>query len=320
MPYRIRRSETVPEGVRRVACEQIDRAVGEIDDVDLDPHETVHQVRKRCKKIRGLLRIVRPQLEETYQSENAFFRDAARELAGLRDAQSMLECYDRLMEHFDKQVDRRQFASIRARLTRERDQLAHQQGDIAASLDTFRGRMLTARERVAEWSIPDEEFDTLRDGFEKTFRRAQRALRLAYDDPTPEKFHEWRKRVKYHRYHCRLLRSIWPSMLNVYRDTADELGDLLGDDHDLAIIRGRVLDAPDEYGDTKDVEAFVALVDGRRSRLQAEARPLGLRMFAHDPEAISAWFATCWRAWRREKKLKRKHARRTALARNAATG
>ena len=52
MPYRLRDSDrSVPEGVRRIAGEQLDRAIDAID--QLDPAEAIHEVRTRCKKLRG---------------------------------------------------------------------------------------------------------------------------------------------------------------------------------------------------------------------------------------------------------------------------
>ena len=77
MAYRIRtKDDDVEQAVRRIACEQIDRALAEIDDDGLDFARKVHQVRKRCKKLRGLVRLVRPALD-AYGRENAAFRDAA---------------------------------------------------------------------------------------------------------------------------------------------------------------------------------------------------------------------------------------------------
>ncbi|MEZ4569166.1 MAG: hypothetical protein R2849_02320 [Thermomicrobiales bacterium] len=63
MAYRLEPDEALDVGVRRIATEQVEKALAELDDSDLDRHATVHQVRKRCKKIRGLLRLVRPGLE-----------------------------------------------------------------------------------------------------------------------------------------------------------------------------------------------------------------------------------------------------------------
>ncbi len=71
MGFRLQRGEAVNEGVRRIAGEQLEKAIAEIQNTELDRHEAVHQVRKRFKKIRGLIRLVRPAFEETYDRENA---------------------------------------------------------------------------------------------------------------------------------------------------------------------------------------------------------------------------------------------------------
>jgi uncharacterized coiled-coil DUF342 family protein len=58
-----------------------------------DPHETVHEVRKRCKETRATLRLVR-ELLPTYSDENAHYRDAARRLSYIRDAQVLSETFE----------------------------------------------------------------------------------------------------------------------------------------------------------------------------------------------------------------------------------
>ncbi len=88
MAYRIKKGDkSVQAGLRRIADEQIGRALGEIDDDDLDFAEKVHQVRKRCKKLRGLIRLVRPAFDD-YSAENGAFRDAAQMLSGVRDTRT----------------------------------------------------------------------------------------------------------------------------------------------------------------------------------------------------------------------------------------
>jgi hypothetical protein len=49
MSYRFEDGESAGEGLRRIAREQVEKALGETLDEDLDRHATVHQVRKRCK-------------------------------------------------------------------------------------------------------------------------------------------------------------------------------------------------------------------------------------------------------------------------------
>ncbi len=213
MPYRFRRKESVQKSLRRIADEQIERAISEIDDPNLDNHKTVHQVRKRCKKIRGLLRLVRPEMENVYQHENTRFRDAARELSYVRDAQSLIETYDKLMDRYSDQVERSQFAPIRRRLTERRKKIAQDQIGLDQRLQEFRLRMTQAQDQLKDWKISEKSFPLLAEGFKKTYRRGRNAIKIAYDSPSTENFHEWRKRVKYNWYHVRLLRSVGNEMV-----------------------------------------------------------------------------------------------------------
>lgn len=60
MPYRIHARESSAEAMHRIASEPIGSALPYTGDEEADLHETVHEVRKRCKKIRGLIRLFRP--------------------------------------------------------------------------------------------------------------------------------------------------------------------------------------------------------------------------------------------------------------------
>jgi hypothetical protein len=279
-----------------VACEQIDKAIAEILDEQLDRHETVHQVRKRCKKVRGLIRLVRPVFGD-YRRENEFFRDAARRLSYVRDAQSIIECFDGLMDHFQQQIDRRSFAATREELERRRREIAEDEEGLDEKLDEFLASMREARHRVSQWKVDDDGFSAIEGGLRKTYRRGRKAMRGAYDEPGTEAFHEWRKRVKYHWYHARLLRRIWPRMMKVQREAAHDLADLLGDEHDLAVLRRTILDAPDRFGAAEDIQALLGLIDRRRAQLQAEAWPLGQRLYAEKPKPLAGRFGPYWQTW-----------------------
>ncbi len=297
MAYRIRRNKSVQKSVRLIAGEQIDKAIAEINDPELDRHETVHQVRKRCKKLRALVRIVRPRFAG-YEQENAFFRNAARELSYLRDAQTVVECFDDLMKHNGNTVDDAQFASIRAELVDRRTRAADDVAGLDARLDTFLQQMHDARARVDQWKIDDDGFSAVRGGLNKTYKRGRKALRKALADPTTDNLHEWRKRVKYHWYHERLLRCIWPAMMKAEREAGDELADLLGDEHDLAVLQQTVDGEPERFGEERDRQALAGLIEQRRSQLQTAAWPLGKRIFAERPAARARRFKRYWRVWR----------------------
>jgi len=300
MPYRLRRDDAGLEtAVRRIALEQIDRAIAEIDDPDLDRHETVHQIRKRCKKLRGLLRLVRSAFPD-YRAENLAFRDMARAVSGLRDTQALIEAYDALMDRHGEEIDRRATGAIRRRLTLQQKEALTVDSALERKLAAFRKQMVAARKRAAGWRVEGDGFAAIAPGLEKTYARARLAMADAQRAGTPRQFHEWRKRVKYHWYHMRLLQEIWPAEMAARESEADRLGELLGDDHDLAVFRQRLLDAPQAFGDLRAVQAFVELIDRRRGELKAEARLLGRLLLAEKPRRLARRLERYWEVRREE--------------------
>jgi hypothetical protein len=68
MGYRFRHDdESVEAGLRRIAAEQLTKALASLDADAL--HEGVHDARKRVKKLRGLLRLVRPGVQGIFEGE-----------------------------------------------------------------------------------------------------------------------------------------------------------------------------------------------------------------------------------------------------------
>lgn len=304
MSYRLKADETVENGVRRIAIEQIDSAIEEVDDSDLGPEETVHQVRKRCKKIRALLRLARPAFESTYQKENAAFRDRARALSEARDATSRIECVDALKERSSSSSSPKLEAldRVRAALIAHRDEL-YDGSEVSRRLSEFRDEMTSARDRARGWTLDDGGFGAVGRGVKKTYRRARKAMAEAEQTPTVENFHEWRKRVKYHRYHTRLLRPLWETVLQARREELHQLSDLLGDAHDLAVLRRWLVDHAEDMGASEQLHDALAIADERRQILRAHAFPLGRRLFFDAPKQFRKRARAYWNSWRAETKL-----------------
>jgi len=301
MAYRILPDEGTTEALRRIASEQIASALDDIDDDEVDVHETVHEVRKRCKKIRGLIRLFRTSFP-AYSDENAAFRDAARRLSGLRDAAALVETCDALERRYGENLSGRPLASIREALVARRDAAADDcdAGDRIASV---RGALAGARERLGDWSLEADGFEAIAGGFEKVHRRARNGMRRARETPSVESFHEWRKRVKYHRHQLRILRETWQPVLDPLRDSARQLSDRLGEDHDLAVLRGVVIGEPARFEDaTRDL--VLGLIDERRKELQAWSFPEARRLLDEKPKRATRRMRRIWEAWRVERRLR----------------
>jgi CHAD domain-containing protein len=300
MAYRFQRSESVSRGVKRIAREQLKRALADIQNEDLDRHEAVHQVRKRFKKIRGLIRLVRPAFEKTYQRENARLRDAARNLSAVRDAQSLIEGFDRLVSSLpDDGEGNKLFAGIRSHLVERRTRIAGEQADVSEALASLTDDIHAALERIEDWELKDRGFEAIAGGFEKTYERAQRAMAVAAaDNASVEDFHEWRKRVKYHWYHCRLLVNLWKPLMRARCDEAKHLAELLGEDHDAALLDQLLKQSAGDFPEEAEVLAFRDVIAKAQRRIRKEAFFVGQRMFAGKAKHLSGQLDAWWSAWR----------------------
>jgi CHAD domain-containing protein len=295
MSYRLYFNETLDDGLPRIAAEQVDRAIAELGGNGTDLAGAVHQVRKRCKKIRGLLRLFRGSLPAAYSQENAWFRDLARSLSSARDAQAMLECLDSLCAAFSQDLETDAFASVRHALEARRAATQHD-ADLPQRVQDTAAKLQDARGRVLGWRPDQGGFPAVEPGLSRTYRRARKALHASYRKPTPEQFHEWRKRVKYHWYHLRLLRELWPAPMKALAAESKQLADILGDDHDLAVLQETLLQEHDALGEQDEIDALVALAERRQGQLRAQAQTLGWRLFAEKPKVFCRRLHACWHA------------------------
>ena len=297
MAYRLKRKDDgVGNAVRRIADEQIGKALASIDSAERA--EAVHDVRKRCKKLRGLIRLVRPAFGG-YSDENAAFRGIARMISGARDAKVMQDTYDLLMADHDGSLDRTALGPIRRQFTMERKSRI-EDGGVDDHLDEARERLVEARERVQSWTLDNDGWDAVAGGLKKTYGRAVDAAETARACPDGEQFHELRKRVKYHWYHCRLLENLWPDMMATRKHAAKQLSDILGDHHDLHVFAGRLAQDPDGFGSSADVEVAIGLARARQARLEAQAWPILNRMLVQKPKVLGRHFEALWNVWQKD--------------------
>ncbi|UEX77815.1 CHAD domain-containing protein [Sediminicurvatus halobius] len=297
MAFRFQRSESVPGGVRRLVRERIDDARRRLQATGEARHEGIHEARKRIKEIRALLRLVRFALGDRFAVENRWYRDTARGLSAARDAQAVVESWDKLVAARGQELDAGLAQDTRERLLARRDDAAGVT-DTAPVTATLEG-LLAARERIARWPLNGGGFAALSPGLERSYRQGRREMRLALAGGGVAAHHEWRKRVKDLWYHTRLLEPVWPALMVPRRQALKALSDTLGDDHDLAVLDALLAAEPVLVGGG-DGEAVHAAIARQQSRLQAEAARLGTLLYAEKPGAYTRRLGVYWQVWRGE--------------------
>ncbi len=296
MGYRLKPTMSVERAVQGVATERLDDAVARLDELaragpDQISHE-VHEVRKRCKEVRGLARLVRPALGPEFARFNHTVRDAARDLSSIRDAHALLETFDDLQTTAGHGGDRN-LNAVRSRQVIEAaaETSAIRGGD--PRILRARDRLTKARRRVGKWELPDR-FETIGVGLDLTYRRGRRGLDRAQRKPTSERMHDWRKAVKTLWYQMRLLERTAPSVLTPLVARLDDLSEALGDDHDLAVLIDRLQARPERFGGRRIVERAVRLARAEQDDLRSRAFRLGATIYAESPKAFLTRIQAYW--------------------------
>lgn len=274
--------------------ERIDEAVRALGRSGGDGHAGVHEARKRLKEIRAVLRLVRFTLGDRFAEEDRWYRDTARRLSVARDAQAVLESWERLAGWAADGLTGLDPAGVRERLASRRDRLA---GADASAATACEG-LTAARGRVACWPLEDAGFAALAPGIRHGYRQGRRRMAAAAASAADEDLHEWRKRVKDLWYHTRLLAPVWPEVMAARGRALKRISDALGDDHDLVVLGDLLAAEPALFGDDAAQVAVPPLIARRRGALQAEASRLGTLVYAEKPGAYVRRLGVYWRLWR----------------------
>jgi CHAD domain-containing protein len=285
--FRLHDGEPVPEGIERIACGQLDLSIERLDGhSDEDLGTAVHEARKSFKRLRATVRLARDELgDDVYRRESVAFRDAGRRLAGTRDSQVVLETLDALSERYSSEAPRSCFVRFRTMLADEHAAAQRRLQDGAAVAEVL-GELRQARARVPAWPLHCEGLDALAPGFKRIYRRGRGAYRTARREPTSENLHELRKRAKDLWYAAQVARPASKRMKGLAR-TAHELSDLIGEEHDLAILQERANDRRDRFDDERTVGELGTLIERRRDELRREALSLAARLFQKKPRKVA---------------------------------
>ncbi len=277
-------AQTTEAAFRAIALSQLDEALLDLQKGDADGRSVVHEARRRCKKLRGLLRLVRPVFPG-YARENAAIRDAAALLSHLRDAEVLHETVKDLADWRKTEALRR----IEWKLADEHDPAQD------ARLGEFRLHLAAVRARVPDWSLKKTGREAVLPGLRLTYQQARVRMERAAATHDPLDFHEWRKANKYHGFHLDLLKRVAPDILPGDAELVDRLSALLGQHHDLNVLSEAVAQNPGRFGEAGDVTELSDAIGARMDEIARDAFRLGRQILAEKPRAVQQRFATYWK-------------------------
>jgi len=276
MAFRVQKHEALDQGIVRIALEQVDRIMADLEADSMPVHERVHSLRSRCKRLRALLRLARPTMTAQFRTEDERFRAAGRRLCHLRDAHVL----HKTLADFED--------------------ISNVQLDIPADVEEFDPELLKkslkdmrhARRAVALWRPDARGFYDVAAGLGRTYDHTRRAWRRALEEPTDEHFHRLRRWAKHLLFQIMILKPVNAKRLGPLRRELDTLGDQLGLGHDLAMLEHRLLEA----GDSSD--ELLECVHERKQARYNDALALCDKTLSDTTDRFVADVAGWWADWR----------------------
>jgi CHAD domain-containing protein len=285
MGFRLKLREPLPDGLKRVFCEQIDSALRMCRHPAKQRGVTVHEVRKHLKKLRAAMRLAVGEVgKNQHAREDRCVRQIGRLVSDLRDSQVRLQTLIQLRHETAKSSGENHFERIEELLSLERE-------SFSAAFDGWQKQAIPKLERVeqrlSKWPLDCLSWKQICGAVEKIYKRGQRGLAKTIKKPVPENFHGWRKRVKDLWYQLRILQPLNRVVLDEMAHHADVLGKLLGREHDFDFLLARL---DKESGDAAlrgELTQLHKFIRKRGKRLRRNALELGRRFYAEPSKAFA---------------------------------
>ncbi len=278
--------------VGRIVCRQLDKALRDLCRLGATADEAIHNVRKRFKRVRAVLRLVRGELgNQLYRQENESLRDAAAAFSEVRNARVLVDAVEKLRRR-ESDVPSAAFDALsrflKARQRDVHDRLARN----VEAMDELREAIEGGRSRAEHWPLPSDGRRALRRGLRRSCKAGCEALEEAEKETTLETLHECRKQVKYLYHQVQLLERVASPPLLKLAEQLHELEQKLGDDHDLGMLRVEVAVCV-AAGLPNVNEPVLELIDAWRKELQTDSLRLAQKIYREDSATLRHRFRDC---------------------------
>jgi len=249
--------------------------------------EMVHDARRCGKRSRALLRLVRPLLSDgMYRREKRCWRSLGRRLSPGREAAALGMTIDRLRARYPEQISAKDAATLgQQTVPIHAAALRALRRDLAPLSE----KLISARRRISRWRL-SAHWDGVWRGLSRCHRRARRAYRAAMRHCDHDHRHEWRKRLKDLLYQAHLLRQLWPRLSKAWERKLEKLGDMLGDEHDLHLLRQHLRSLPTNRSIAERADRLA----GRWIHwIRQRTKGLGKRIHAESTKMLIARLRAC---------------------------
>jgi hypothetical protein len=298
--YRLEPGQPVAGEVRRVAAHQLQLAIARLTAVGDETHDgSVHTARRHIKKVRALIRLVRPAHRRRYRAVDRRLRTVNQMLAPIADAQATVAMLARVAWRDGGELPADVVARLRASVLR-RESMAYEDAALTDAFETAAALLRAERDAISEWRVSLTGFHAVAGGLERTARASRRAMVEALSSSRVEDYREWRQRVKAHWLQVRLLTGRCGGGLALDERRLEALDGYLGDCRNCAILRQILIS--DSLLDRTDAALGLRAVRRSERELRRCARRLGTAIYDETPRHFVTRVERLWNSTRRTRR------------------
>jgi CHAD domain-containing protein len=275
---------------------QIDQAIQGLNEVDDDLDKALFELRKGCKRIRAVLKLIRGEIgEKRYRQENHRFRDLARPFAELRDAKVFILTLDQIQESVEATLSSGAFEQIAQAFESYYHDSLKRFSQTQKFPDLSLKILKKAQSRLVKWKNKNEGASGIVPGLKQTYRQSRKCFKQVQETCSMERLHEWRKQTKYLWYQLSYLHSSIDEQSWAFYLKFQILAKLLGQEHDLAIMHQAIEQRRVVLPERMPILEFLHLIHQHRKTLQENAFQLGDAIYQVESDQFIRPLKDCWR-------------------------
>ena len=288
--FSLHKHESLKTGLLRVVDALTDSVTGDLPHLSNNGEQDIHQVRTTIKRLRALLRLIRPAVDPAFfNRENGRLRTAAGLLSFVRDTEVARGTLKEIP--VSNQADQDALRSVLLGFENRAESPSH----LAQNIAEVRRRLEQTRRNFHRLQLRGTERKIVEAGLRAVYRQGRKRMKVAIGQGRDNAFHRWRIRAKNLYYELEFLEPVWPKELHQMLSRLSRLQNQIGLDHDVAVLRAWLKKTPEAFGGNEAVRRVIACLDDETRELRQASVPLGQKIWRQKPRRFAYKVARHWR-------------------------
>lgn len=258
------------------------KAARPLQKAQLPNAKDIHNGRTKIKRARAFLQLLRPAFSDAeFRAEDRHLKEAARQLAPLRDSFMMSGLVEELIVDTRHRKKRRDLATVRENLIEKPGQespASQRQATHEASAALNEGI-----HRLRGWPRISIDDPVVQKGLKRVYSSCRHRLQQVTEKGGERRMHRFRIRVKSLFYELQLLKPLCPKRVKEMVRQLDKLQEKLGDEHDLTVLGDTIQKAPAKADAQAPADRVQDLLEKRGLKLSRTCQRMGEKIFKKKP-------------------------------------